>query len=160
MTFDGIDAKILALLQTNNRLTSEEIGRRIHLSSTAVAKRVKKLRESGLIAAEVAVLDLEAVGPFVGALVLCSFDPDGVITLDQFAMSVLPRPEVINAWIVTGEVDVVLNVMTRTVGEYEQILRELQQAVPAAQEREDPCNPASAETQPRNPVCAVRAGKR
>src|SRR3954454_9550703 len=49
MTFDGIDAKILALLQTNNRLTSEEIGRRIHLSSTAVAKRVKKLRESGLI---------------------------------------------------------------------------------------------------------------
>ena len=130
MTFDGIDAKILALLQTNNRLTSEEIGRRIHLSSTAVAKRVKKLRESGLIAAEVAVLDLEAVGPFVGALVLCSFDPDGVITLDQFAMSVLPRPEVINAWVVTGEVDVVLNVMTRTVGEYEQILRELQQEFP------------------------------
>ena len=36
-------------------------------------------------------------------------------------MSVLPRPEVINAWVVTGEVDVVLNVMTRTVGEYEQI---------------------------------------
>src|SRR3954452_3469686 len=64
-TLDGVDAKILALLQTNNRLTSEEIGRRIHLSSTAVAKRVKKLRESGLIAAEVAVLDLEAVGPFV-----------------------------------------------------------------------------------------------
>ena len=130
MTFDGIDAKILALLQTNNRLTSEEIGRRIHLSSTAVAKRLKKLRESGLIAAEVAVLDLEAVGPFVGALVLCSFDPDGVITLDQFAMSVLPRPEVINAWVVTGEVDVVLNVLTRTVGEYEQILRELQQEFP------------------------------
>ena len=42
--------------------------------------------------------------------------------MDQFAISVLPRPEVINAWIVTGEVDIVLNVMTRTVGEYEQIL--------------------------------------
>ena len=36
----------------------------------------------------------------------------------------------INAWVVTGEVDVVLNVMTRTVGEYEQILRELQQEFP------------------------------
>ena len=130
MTFDGIDAKILALLQTNNRLTSEEIGRRIHLSSTAVAKRVKKLREGGLIAAEVAVLELDAVGPFVAALALCSFDPDGIVTLDQFATSVLPRPEVINAWIMTGEVDIVLNVMTRTVGEYEQILRELQQPFP------------------------------
>jgi len=130
MTFDGIDAKILALLQTNNRLTSEEIGRRIHLSSTAVAKRVKKLRESGLIAAEVAVLELDAVGPFVAALALCSFDPDGIVTLDQFATTVLPRPEVINAWIVTGEVDVVVNVMTRTLGEYEQTLRELQQEFP------------------------------
>jgi len=130
MTLDGVDGKILALLQTNNRLTSEEIGRRIHLSSTAVAKRVKKLREGSLIAAEVAVLDLEAVGPFVGALALCSFDPDGIVTLDQFAMGVLPRPEVINAWIVTGEVDVVVNVMTRTVGEYEQTLRDLQQEFP------------------------------
>ena len=59
MILDGIDAKILALLQTNNRLTSEEIGRRIYLSSTAVAKRVKKLRESGSpeVAFRVAVKD-------------------------------------------------------------------------------------------------------
>src|SRR5215204_6043565 len=59
MTFDGIDAKILALLQTNNRLTSEQIGRRIHLSSTAVATRVNKQRDSGLIAAAVALLGMK-----------------------------------------------------------------------------------------------------
>ena len=131
MIFDRIDAKILALLQTNNRLRT---AKRSDVESISRPPRLRNgsrsCSESGLIAAEVAVLNLEAVGPFVGALVLCSLDPDGVITLDQFAMSVLPRPEVINAWVVTGEVDVVLNVMTRTVGEYEQILRELQQEFP------------------------------
>ena len=130
MTFDETNAKILALLQRDSSLTNEAIGRAVNLSSTAVIKRVQKLRDSGIIEATVAVLSLQSAGPFVSALVLCSFDPDGAATVDQFAQTLLSRPEITNAWVVTGEVDVVLQVLTRTVDEYDQRMRELQEAHP------------------------------
>src|SRR4051812_39055400 len=129
MTFDETNAKILALLQRDSSLTNEAIGSEVNLSSTAVIKRVKKLRDSGIIEATVAV-SLQAAGPIVSALVLCSFDPDGAATIDQFAQTILSRPEITSAWVVTGEVDVILYILTRTVEEYEQRMRELQQAHP------------------------------
>ena len=130
MTFDETNAKILALLQRDSSLTNEAIGSAVNLSPTAVIKRVKKLRDSGVIEATVAVLSLQSAGPIVAALVLCSFDPDGAATIDQFAQTILSRPEITNAWVVTGEVDVVLLVLTRTVEEYDQRMRELQDAHP------------------------------
>src|SRR6185369_15309152 len=48
MTFDETNAKILALLQRDSSLTNEAIGSEVNLSSTAVIKRVKKLRDSGV----------------------------------------------------------------------------------------------------------------
>src|SRR3954470_2467462 len=93
MTFDETNAKILALLQRDSSLTNEAIGSEVNLSSTTVIKRVKKLRDSGIIEATVAVLSLQAAGPIVSALVLCSFDPDGAATIDQFAQTLLSRPE-------------------------------------------------------------------
>ena len=130
MTSDETNAKILALLQRDSSLTNEAIGSEVNLSSTAVIKRVKKLRDSGVIEATVALLSLQSAGPIVSALVLCSFAPDGAATIDQFAQTILSRPEITNAWVVTGEVDVVLLVLTRTVEEYDQRMRELQDAHP------------------------------
>src|SRR3954462_8397470 len=118
MTFDETNAKILALLQRDSSLTNEALGSEVNLSSTAVIKRVKKLRDSGVIEATVAVLSLQSAGPFVSALVLCSLDPDGAATIDQFAQTILSRPEITSAWVVTGDVDVVLLVLTRTIEEY------------------------------------------
>src|SRR3954471_23861459 len=92
MTFDETNAKILALLQRDSSLTNEAIGSEVNLSSTAVIKRVKKLRDSGVIEATVAVLSLQSAGPLVSALVLCSFDPDGAGTVDQFAQTLLLSP--------------------------------------------------------------------
>ena len=130
MTLDETDAKIVALLQGSTRLTNEEIGRKVNLSPTAVAKRRKRLDQSGVISAQVAVLDLNAVGPFVSAHVLCSFQPGGAAIIDEFTDAVMARPEVTNCWVVTGDVDVILNVMTRTLDEYERVIRELQEAFP------------------------------
>ena len=152
MTFDETNAKILALLQRDSSLTNEAIGSEVNLSPTAVIKRVKKLRDSGVIEATVAVLSLQSAGPIVAALVLCSFDPDGAATIDQFAQTLLSRPEITNAWVVTGEVDVVLLVLTRTVDEYDQRMRELQEAHPQLKERTDLCGPQTPEAEPRDPA--------
>jgi Lrp/AsnC family leucine-responsive transcriptional regulator len=89
MALDETDAKIVTLLQGSTRLTNEEIGGKVNLSPTAVAKRRKKLDQGGIFSAQVAVLNLNAVGPFVSALVLCSFEPDGAATVDEFTDAVI-----------------------------------------------------------------------
>lgn len=130
MIFDATDAKILALLQVNSRLTMEEIGEHVNLSPTAIVKRLKSLRQKGVIEGNVAVLSLDAIAPFVSTLVLCSFDGEGAATIDDFTRAILSRPEVTNAWIVTGEVDVIFVIMTRTIDEYSEHIRALQRDFP------------------------------
>lgn len=59
---DAYDRKILALLQENARLGFSEIGRRIHLTSPAVAERVRRLEEAGVIEAFTTRLNLRKLG--------------------------------------------------------------------------------------------------
>ena len=130
MVQDRKDAQILALLQTNCRLTAEQIGDKIGLSPTAVTRRIKRLRESGMIEAEVAVLSMKAVGPFVTVLVLCTLDPDGPIAAAEFGEHLRERAEVINAFYVAGSPDVALEVITRTVEDYQRFLSDVSEAFP------------------------------
>src|SRR3954453_11904763 len=65
MTLDEFDARILIELQTNSDLTAEAIGHRVGLSGSAVAKRLRKLNESGLVERHVAVLNLRLIGPSI-----------------------------------------------------------------------------------------------
>lgn len=53
---DDFDRKILALLQENARLTADQLGERVGLSASACHRRLKRLRESGVIEAEIAVV--------------------------------------------------------------------------------------------------------
>jgi Lrp/AsnC family leucine-responsive transcriptional regulator len=66
---DQHDQKILTLLQENARLTFAEIGRQVHLSSPAVAERVKRLEEAGVIAGYAARVNLRKLGYSFEALV-------------------------------------------------------------------------------------------
>ena len=130
MTLDEFDARILIELQINSDLTAEAIGHRVGLSGSAVAKRLRKLNESGLVERHVAVLDLQLIGPSITALIVCSFDPDGPLVRDEFTRLVSPRSEVTNIWVLTGEVDVGLTIVTRTLGECTQAIRSLQENFP------------------------------
>lgn len=67
-TLDAIDRQLLDLLQTDARRTADDLAREVPLSASAIARRLRRLRESGAIAAEVAILDLSA-GPFLAAIV-------------------------------------------------------------------------------------------
>lgn len=59
---DAYDRKILALLQSEGRLAYAEIGRRIHLTSPAVAERVRRLEEAKVIEGFGARVNLRAIG--------------------------------------------------------------------------------------------------
>src|ERR1700750_1242016 len=59
---DDVDRKILRVIQQDARRSSESIGTDIGLSASAVQRRIARLRDDGVITADVAIVDPKAVG--------------------------------------------------------------------------------------------------
>jgi Lrp/AsnC family transcriptional regulator, leucine-responsive regulatory protein len=95
---DAYDSRILAELQADARITLAELGRRVHLSQPAVAERVKKLEAAGVIAGYRARVNLGALGFGIRAMVRV-----GRCDFERMSRLLHERPEVVNAWNITGE---------------------------------------------------------
>jgi Lrp/AsnC family transcriptional regulator, leucine-responsive regulatory protein len=78
---DSFDIKILNIIQQDNRLSSERIAEQVGLSPSAVQRRVKRLREEGIIAADVAIVSPEATGRSFTAIVGIIIDKDRPLAL-------------------------------------------------------------------------------
>ena len=120
---DRLDLKILALVQRDNRLTSENIGEGVGLSATAVQRRLKRLRDDGVIEADVAVVAPKAVGQRVQMIVMVSLERERADIIDRFKQSIRATPEVMSGYYVTGEADFLLVVTTRDMEDYELFTR-------------------------------------
>jgi Lrp/AsnC family leucine-responsive transcriptional regulator len=121
---DRIDARLLAELQHNNRVSSEELGELVGLSSTGIQRRLKRLRSSGIIEADIAVVSPKAVGRDVMMLVMVSLERERADIIDTFKHSIRTTPEIMSGYYVTGDADFVLVVTTRNMEEYEQFTRQ------------------------------------
>ncbi|WP_183247711.1 Lrp/AsnC family transcriptional regulator [Bradyrhizobium sp. cir1] len=125
MHYDRIDARILEIMQTNNRLTSEVIGELAGLSATACQRRIKRLRSEGLIEADVSIVSPKAVGRSIQMLVLVTMERERSDIIDRFKKDIKSSAEVVNGFYVTGDADFVLYVTARTMEDHEQFTRRL-----------------------------------
>ncbi|MBC3873006.1 Lrp/AsnC family transcriptional regulator [Undibacterium flavidum] len=98
LEIDSYDRKILSLLQADARLSYSEIGRRIHLTSPAVAERVRRLEEAQVIQGFAAQVNLRALGYSFEALINITLDSHD--DLDKWASQHL---EVLAVYATTGE---------------------------------------------------------
>ncbi|QPF90753.1 Lrp/AsnC family transcriptional regulator [Bradyrhizobium commune] len=121
--YDRLDARIMTLVQSNNRLTSDEIGERVGLSATAVQRRLKKLRDSRIIEADVSIVSPKAVGRPVSMLVLVSLERERADIIDRFKQALRANAEVMSGYYVTGEADFVIIVTATDMEGYEQFTR-------------------------------------
>jgi DNA-binding Lrp family transcriptional regulator len=121
---DPPDRKILALLVEDGRRTLDDVGGHVGLSASAVKRRVDRLRASGALRGFTAVVDHAALGGSTEALVELFFAP-GVL-LDEVAETLGDRPEVVEAWSVTGDADAIARVRTRDNADLERLIRDLQ----------------------------------
>lgn len=94
---DAYDRKIVALLQENARLGFSEIGRRIHLTSPAVAERVRRLEEAGVIESFTVKLNLRKLGYSFEAFINITVDSHDA--LEAWAAA---HPEVLELHDTTG----------------------------------------------------------
>ncbi|HHB89776.1 MAG TPA: Lrp/AsnC family transcriptional regulator [Anaerolineae bacterium] len=110
---DKIDFKILDILQREGRISNAELARRIDLSQPATHARLKRLEQSGIIQAYMAILDREKLGFEMLCFVHVTLEkhqPDWVKT---FHARVLEMPEVVECYHVTGDFDYLLKVVMR-----------------------------------------------
>ncbi len=121
---DQIDQKILRALHANARVTNAELADMVGLSASPCWARVRKLEAEGFIAGYMAVLRQEKLGLPDTVLidVMCEKHDDD--TLRAFETAVADMPEIIEAWLVTGEYDYVLKAAVGGTAGYEKLLRE------------------------------------
>lgn len=122
---DERDLAIVAALQEDARATYADVGARVGLSASAVHDRVRKLERRGVVRGYRAVVDPEAIGLFVTALIEASpLDPQQP---DDLPERVRAFPEVEDCLSVAGEANYVLKVRTKTTGELEDLIRRLRE---------------------------------
>lgn len=121
---DATDRQILALLSEDGRRAYDDIARRVSLSAPAVKRRMDRLRRDGVLRGFTAVIDPAALGAVTEAMVELFYGP--AVTLDQVAASLRARPEVVEAWSVTGEADAIARVRTRDNADLERLIIDLQ----------------------------------
>jgi Lrp/AsnC family leucine-responsive transcriptional regulator len=119
---DGIDWRILDELQENARITYTELGRRVALTAPAVAERVRRLEETGVIAAFRAHLDPAAIGYPITAFVRWTSTGPDCAHLGEVARDI---PEVVECHRITGETSYILKVAARSVQHLEGLLDRL-----------------------------------
>ncbi|MGL3104601.1 Lrp/AsnC family transcriptional regulator [Bradyrhizobium sp. BR 1432] len=124
MQYDRIDARILDIVQRNNRLTSDVIGEMTGLSATACQRRLKRLRSRGIIEADVSLVSAKAVGRPIQMLVLVNLERERSDIIDKFKKAIKSSAEVVNGFYVTGDADFLLYITARSMEDYEQFTRQ------------------------------------
>ncbi|MEH6404810.1 MAG: Lrp/AsnC family transcriptional regulator [Sneathiella sp.] len=120
---DEFDVRLLTLVQKNSRLTAEQLGEAVGLSPTACQKRLKKMRDTGVIAEEIAVLNREIIGRSLTMIVEVTLERERPEFLDQFKETMLNTPEVMQCYYVTGNADFIMILTAKDMKDYEDFTR-------------------------------------
>jgi len=110
LLLDSVDLNILRCMQENARLTTKELAARVHLSTTPVFERLKRLERSGVIRKYVAVLDAEKL--HLGFVIFCSVKLKQMNreVAREFVSVVKDIPQVAECYNVSGEYDYLLKI--------------------------------------------------
>ncbi len=121
---DKTDRKILQVLQADARASLQDISQAVGLSSTPCWGRVKKMEEAGVIEGYTIRLNAQAIGLGDTVMVQVTLDSHSDNTLEKFGETLASIPEVIEAYLVSGEYDYLLRVAVKDTKDYERLLRE------------------------------------
>ncbi|MBT8149249.1 MAG: Lrp/AsnC family transcriptional regulator [Gammaproteobacteria bacterium] len=123
LQLDRTDKRILEHLQRNARASNLELAEAVGLSATPCARRVKRLEDSGIIRAYVALLDAQQLGLSLTAMISISMDRHTPERFAGFEAAVATMPEVVECSIVTGQsADYLLKAVVPDMGHYEAFL--------------------------------------
>ncbi len=122
---DEMDRKILAELQEDASQSLDEIARKVGSSKTPVWNRIKRMRETGVITRQTAVLDPEALGLEACFFVLIRTSEHEADWQRKFLHTLRERPEVLEAHRLAGDIDYILKVRVKNARAYDALYQAL-----------------------------------
>jgi Lrp/AsnC family transcriptional regulator len=120
---DSTDIAILSWLQRDSSASVGEIAEAVGLSQSPCWRRIQRLEQEGYIRARVALLDRHKLGFNLEVFVQVRFARESAATLAEFEHAIREAPEVVECFMLMGDVDFLLRVVTRNVESYEKFLR-------------------------------------
>jgi DNA-binding Lrp family transcriptional regulator len=115
---DKLDMQLLALVQQNNLFTADQLAERIGLSPSAIARRLRRLRASGAIIADVSLVSEQAAGDPLTAVVHIQLDRHTPQEDDRLRRRLVASPNVQLCLNLAGSFDILLLVVARNMREY------------------------------------------
>lgn len=120
---DALDQRIISRLVADARSSYSEIGKAVGLSAPAVKRRVDRLLDAGVLRGFTAVVDPEALGWGTEAFV--EVHCMGNVTPERIRARLLPLPEVVAAYSVTGAADAIVHLRAANIHHLEDALERL-----------------------------------
>lgn len=121
---DNQDRAIMRALQKNARLSNAELAEIVGMSATACWNRTRQLEADGYIRGYVALLDQQKLGFADVVLIEVTLDRHDDDALARFGDELATLPEVLEAYLVSGEYDYLIKVAVDGTAGYERFLRE------------------------------------
>ena len=116
---DQFDEKILRILRQNNRISSDKIAQRVGLSTSAVVRRIQRLRKTGIIKADVSIVSPGIFGRTLTAVIGVTLENENTAVLNEFKRKIKSAEEVTQCLFVTGEVDFILTISVKDMADFE-----------------------------------------
>ncbi len=131
IAIDDLDRRLLALLQHDATVTAEILGSKIGLSASTVQRRIKRLRKTGVIEREVAIVNTDAIGKRMTFIVGVKVDYGQKAGVEALQKRLLADARTQQAYYVTGEVDLMLVVVVHDMQDYDDYSKTLLLSSPA-----------------------------
>jgi len=121
-TLDAIDRRILKELQGNARLSNVDLAEHIGLSPSPCLRRVRRLERAGVIRGYATLVDQQALGLPVSIFIMVTLEKQVEQALEVFESRIQDLPEVMECYLMTGDSDYLLRVVTADLADYERFL--------------------------------------
>ncbi len=130
MNLDKHDLAILAVLRQDARASLQEISSQVGLSTTPCWNRIKRMEAEGVIQGYTVRIDPSAIGFTETVIVQVTLDSHSDETLFEFGKQLERIPEVLEAYLVSGDYDYYIRIAVKDTRDYERLLRESLYRIP------------------------------
>lgn len=131
MELDGIDKRILGILQVDATQSIQEIADEVGLTTNPCWRRIKRLEDSGVITGRIATINWAKLGLSMTAFARIHTTQHSKDWLSTFKKSVNQIPEIVECHRMTGEVDYLLKIVVRDLAHYDLVYQRLIKLVPS-----------------------------
>lgn len=130
ITLDETDKTILRILQADSTTTIKEIANQLHLSTTPIFDRMKKLEKAGIIKKYVALVDNTLVDKNLTIFINISIKEHGKDAIDDFINAIIEFDEVMECHHVSGDSDFLVKLLLKDISSYNDFILEKLAVIP------------------------------